>query len=185
MPAIGTPRSGPVDDLAVHLARRHDARQQRARDRERFEQLVVPRRASPGRMSCVRLAFVTSVTCRPPCAPPVRFQTSQLSIVPNSSSPALRALRARRATLSSSHLQFQAAEVAGERQAGARAKAVLAALAGIERDQRIDARVLPHERVVDRPPAAVPDDGGLALVRDADRGQVARRELRALQARSQ
>jgi hypothetical protein len=36
----------------------------------------------------VRLAFVTSVTWTPPSTPPVRFQMSQLSIVPNSSSPA-------------------------------------------------------------------------------------------------
>ena len=35
----------------------------------------------------VRLAFVTSVTCVPPSGPPVRFQISQLSMVPNSTSP--------------------------------------------------------------------------------------------------
>ncbi len=38
-------------------------------------------------MSSVRLALVTSVTCLPPFRPPVRFQTSQLSIVPNRTSP--------------------------------------------------------------------------------------------------
>ena len=38
-------------------------------------------------MSMVRLAFVTSVTCTPPSGPPVRFQISQVSIVPNSTSP--------------------------------------------------------------------------------------------------
>ena len=35
----------------------------------------------------VRLALVTSVTCRPPSAPPVRFHTSQVSIVPKHTSP--------------------------------------------------------------------------------------------------
>ncbi len=38
-------------------------------------------------ISMVRLALVTSVMCRPPAGPPVRFQISQLSIVPNSTSP--------------------------------------------------------------------------------------------------
>lgn len=40
-------------------------------------------------ISMVRLALVTSVMCRPPSAPPVRFQISQVSIVPNSTSPSL------------------------------------------------------------------------------------------------
>ena len=34
-------------------------------------------------ISMVREAFVTSVRCRPPWRPPVRFQTSQQSTVPN------------------------------------------------------------------------------------------------------
>jgi hypothetical protein len=41
----------------------------------------------------VRLAFETSVTCTP-LAPPVRFQMTQLSIVPNSRSPASALCRA-------------------------------------------------------------------------------------------
>ena len=45
-------------------------------------------------ISRVRLAFVTSVTCMPPSGPPVRFQISQLSMVPNSTSP--RSARSRR-----------------------------------------------------------------------------------------
>ena len=43
-------------------------------------------------ISMVRLALVTSVTCRPPLDPPVRFQTSQVSMVPNSRSPRRRAI---------------------------------------------------------------------------------------------
>ena len=38
-------------------------------------------------ISIVRLAFVTSVMCRPPSVPPVRFQISQVSMLPNSRSP--------------------------------------------------------------------------------------------------
>jgi hypothetical protein len=35
----------------------------------------------------VRLAFVTSVMWSPPSGPPVRFQISQVSMLPNSRSP--------------------------------------------------------------------------------------------------
>ena len=36
----------------------------------------------------VRLALVTSVTCTPPLTPPVRFQMHQVSMLPNTRSPA-------------------------------------------------------------------------------------------------
>lgn len=56
-------------------------------------------------ISMVRPALVTSVTCRPPSVPPVRFQISQESIVPNAISPrSARALRP--GTLSSSQVAF-------------------------------------------------------------------------------
>ena len=42
----------------------------------------------------VRLALVTSVTCTPPLTPPVRFQMNQVSMVPNSRSPASAVARA-------------------------------------------------------------------------------------------
>ena len=38
-------------------------------------------------ISIVRLAFVTSVMCSPPSVPPVRFQISHVSMLPNSRSP--------------------------------------------------------------------------------------------------
>ena len=38
-------------------------------------------------MSRVREAFVGSVTCRPPSMPPVAFHSTQVSMVPNASSP--------------------------------------------------------------------------------------------------
>ena len=41
----------------------------------------------------VRLALVTSVRCRPPSTPPVRFHSSQESMVPNSASPESAAAR--------------------------------------------------------------------------------------------
>ena len=53
-------------------------------------------------MSCVRLAFVTSVACRP-----VRFQSTQVSIVPNNRSP-FSALARAPGTLSNSHRSFNA-----------------------------------------------------------------------------
>jgi hypothetical protein len=56
--------------------------------------------------SCVRLAFVTSVTCTPPAGPPVRFHKSHVSMVPNSKSPVLAFARAP-GTLSSSHFSFK------------------------------------------------------------------------------
>ena len=53
----------------------------------------------------VRLALVTSVTCTPPRGPPVRFQASQVSTVPNSAVPASALARAS-ATLSKIHFNF-------------------------------------------------------------------------------
>ena len=50
-------------------------------------------------ISIVRLAFVTSVMCRPPSVPPVRFQITQVSMLPNSRSPE-SALSAAPSTLS-------------------------------------------------------------------------------------
>ena len=45
-------------------------------------------------MSIVRLAFVTSVMCSPPSVPPVRFQMSQVSMLPKARSPASARSRA-------------------------------------------------------------------------------------------
>src|SRR5215207_4457348 len=54
-------------------------------------------------ISSVRLALVTSVTCRPPSLPPVRFHRTQVSVVPNASSPFSARSRAP-STLSSSQV---------------------------------------------------------------------------------
>ncbi len=44
----------------------------------------------------VRLALVTSVTCTPPSVPPVRFHSTQLSVVPKRASPFSASARSRR-----------------------------------------------------------------------------------------
>jgi hypothetical protein len=73
--------------------------------------------------------------------------------------------------------QLQSGKIAGERQAGLRAEPVLAAAACIFCHQRIDARVLPDHCVVHRLTGrAIPQQCGLALVGDADRGEVAMRQ---------
>ena len=58
-------------------------------------------------MRSVRLALVTSVTWMPPRPPPVRFQTTQVSGVPKSRSPASAAARAP-GTWSRIHATFDA-----------------------------------------------------------------------------
>ena len=45
-------------------------------------------------INCVRLALVQSVTCSPPCGPPVRCQTRKVSMLPNRTSPASACSRA-------------------------------------------------------------------------------------------
>ena len=56
-------------------------------------------------MRSVRDALVTSVTCRPPSGPPVRFQVSQESMVPAHRSPASARFRSP-STWSRSHATF-------------------------------------------------------------------------------
>ena len=56
-------------------------------------------------ISMVREALVTSVTCAPPFTPPVRFHSTQVSMVPIARSPAsARSLAP--STLSRIHLTF-------------------------------------------------------------------------------
>ena len=69
-----------------------------------------------------------------------------------------------------------AGEVRRQRQAGLRAEPVLTAVGRQRIHDVLLARVLPDEGVVDGLTGVpVPHQGGLALVRDADRGEVARR----------
>src|SRR5262249_31728428 len=67
----------------------------------------------------------------------------------------------------------QAAEVCRERKTGFRAESVLAAVFGKFGDMIRDARILPHDGVrYGLASLAIPDDGGLALVGDADGREV-------------
>ena len=68
----------------------HDIRQQRG-GTPNSAQSSRPTRRSPMSSSSVREAFVTSVTCT---RPPVSFQSSQESTVPQASSPASARARA-------------------------------------------------------------------------------------------
>ncbi len=76
--------------------------------------------------------------------------------------------------------ELEAAEIGGQRQAGAGAIAVLPAV-GAELGNGVgDARVLPDDGVVDGLAGfAVPDYGGFALVGDADGGEVRGPQVRA------
>ena len=70
--------------------------------------------------------------------------------------------------------ELQAREISGERQAGLGAQPILAALRGEARDQRLGARVHPDDRVVQRRAGvAVPEQRRLALIGEADAGEIA------------
>ncbi len=70
--------------------------------------------------------------------------------------------------------QLQAGEVARQRKSGLVAQAVVAAVAREFGDDGIDPRILPDEGVVQGlSRAPVPDQRGLALVGDSDRGEIA------------
>jgi hypothetical protein len=112
---------------------------------------------------------------RPPSGPPVRFQTTQLSIVPKRASPRSAASR-RPSTFSRIHWTLPAEKYGRRRQPGLAPDDVPARrVEGL--GDRVGAGVLPDDRVVERPAGApVPDDRRLALVGDPDarRGRRAR-----------
>ena len=77
---------------------------------------------------------------------------------------------------------LEAREVTGERKAGARPEEFRARLCGESRDVIGDARILPDDGVAQRDArASVPEHRRLALVRDADRRQIRRRQAGASQ----
>ena len=131
---------------AVARARRHDARQQRARHVERREQLVVPiERVSNRRAAC------GSRSSRPSSARRRRGRPSG-SRAPTSRS--CRTARRRAAalarapgTLSSSHLSFRPLKYVASGKPRACAKSVLAAVARVGGHEVGRPRVLPDERV--------------------------------------
>ena len=107
--------------------------------------------------------------------PPVRFQITQVSMLPNSSSPASARSRAP-STLSRIHPTFGPRSRSRAAGRSCRRKRSWPPSAASSSHELVGARVLPDDRVVDRLAGrAVPDDCRLALVGDAQRGDVARR----------
>ena len=120
----------------------------------------------------VRLALVTSVTCTPPRGPPVRFHSTQVSACRRARRRVSAAARTP-STFSRIHCSFAAGEVGGRRQSGLAPDDVAAAVAVQRRRDPVGAGVLPDDRVVVGPAGvAVPDQRRLALVGDAERGEV-------------
>src|SRR5580700_685677 len=77
---------------------------------------------------------------------------------------------------------LESAEISGQRQTGLGAKPIGAALLGQLGNVLIDARVLPNQRVVDGMAGlAIPNHRGFTLVRDADRGKIARSQAALFQ----
>src|SRR5690606_28073843 len=142
-------------------------RQQRTRNPERFEQLVVPvERLEAHELRAARVRHVRDVPAalrsarEVPREPRVDRARAKL--------PGLGAL-AGAGHVIEEPAQLGRAEIARERQAGLRAEAIYAALRGEPRDVLVDARVLPDDRIRERLAGRrVPKHDRLALVRDAD-----------------
>ncbi len=130
--------------------------------------------------SSVRHALLASVQCT---RPPVRFQTSHVSMVPKASSPRLAA-RARTGDVVEQPAELGAGEVGVEHEPGLAPRTSRRAPPRAAR--RTSARCAgPARRWRWRSAAgrAVPHDGRLALVGDADRGHVALRSTSRLRQR--
>ena len=176
IPAIGRPaRPRAVDTSAVDLARGAHLGQQAARDAEERAAARRPTRRVWMLKSIVREALVTSVTCT---APPVSFQ-----IEPGVDRCRRRARPARRASRAPGTLSSSQRDLACRRSRRRSTRPVLLADERRSWPSRLAARR--RTRAVRRscqtmalwtgsPGLAVPDDRRLALVGDADRGDVAR-----------
>ena len=93
-------------------------------------------------------------------------------MVPNRTSPACGPL-ARARNIVEQPPQLQSGEIARQRKSGLGPQAVVAAIAGIFGDDRIDPGVLPDQSVVKRLAGSpVPDQRRLALIGDADGGEI-------------
>ncbi len=121
----------------------------------------------------VRLALVGSVMC----LPPVKFQISQVSIGAEEQVAGL-GLGARAGHIVQQPADLGAGEVGGQGQTGLAIDQMSAWPASSNSAaDAIGARVLPDDGVVDRlARCAVPEHGGLALVGDADGGDVIGRD---------
>jgi hypothetical protein len=153
-------------------ARGDDPRKQAARNLEGGQQVLVPiETAQIHELSPARVGHVGQMRA-------ARGTAGEIPQQPGIDRPE-QDLAARGGAAQPRHLieqpaKFQCAEIAGERQAGLGAEAVLPFLAAIVRHQPFRPRVLPDQSVMKRrSAAAVPDDGRFALIRDAERGDVA------------
>jgi len=176
----GAASDGGALDLAVLLAGGADLREHRARHAHQLEARLVPvERLEVPHQGARRVGHVRHVQAAVPAAgqvpehPGVHRPEGQLAV--------LGAL-SRAVHVVEDPGDLRSREVGGERQAGLVAQAVEAFVAGGFAHERAGAGVLPDDRVVDGLAAlAVPDHGGLALVGDTDRHQVADLEPAAVE----
>ena len=174
MPATGTPFTQSSGSLAIHLAARHDARQNRARNAKGLEQLVVP--VQRFQVHQLRAAGVGAIGEMQPAGEIPQHEGVDVA----EQQVARFGAGARAGDVVQNPADLERAEIGGQRQAGLGAEAVAAAIARQFRHRVGGARVLPDQRVVDgRAAVAVPHDGGFALVGDPDGRQVARPPGRA------
>ena len=174
MPAIGTLATpSDVETLAVHLARRPHLRQHARAARRAAAAARRPTASVWMLNSSVREALLTSVTCTRaagelPDQPGVDGAERELARP--------RRARARRARCRASSGSW-CREIGVDHEPGLRAGSASPAPSRLQPLAEVGgAAVLPDDRVVDRLAGrAVPDDRRLALVGDADRGDVARR----------
>ena len=158
--------------LAVHLARRDDPRQAGARDVEQAQDVGVPLQRLD--VHELRAAGVGHVGDVEPSVRPAGQVPDEPGIDRAEQGVAGLRLLARTGDVGEQPMQLEAGKIARQRQAGLGAQAILAAVGREARHQVVDARVLPDERVAERLAGApIPQKRGLALVRDADRGEVA------------
>ena len=184
-PAMPRMRIGAAEQLRLGDAEIAGAvahlRQQRRAARRTARTARRPMRRVPMSNSSVRAALVASVACT---LPPVSRQSRKLSMVPKASSPGLRR-RARAVDVVEQPGDLGGGEIRIEQQPGLggdlrlRGRRARSARTGVG-----GAAVLPDDGVVDRLAGrAVPDDRGLALVGDADAGDVAGARAPALRHR--
>ena len=175
MPAIGTPPTpSVVDTLAVHRARRTDFRQHARRYAEELQQVLVPfqrvdvEQHRPRRVGDV--GDVRRVARELPHQPAVDRPERELA--------GLR-FRPRAGDVVENPRHLAARKVSVDDEAGAFADEVLVAVALQPIAVVRRPAVLPDDRVVDRNSGlAIPHDRRLALVGDADGGDVSRPQVR-------
>ncbi len=171
---MGTPSSSPVP-VPVDRGGRRDVRQHVTRNAECLEQHIVPvQRMQVHQLGAAGVGHVGHVQSgEMPQQPGIDRAEQQI---------ALFRTQPRVGDVVQQPAQLQRAEIAGQRQAGLGTETVLAAVSRVIRHQGIGSRILPDQGVVNRlARGAVPQQGRLALIGDADGGEVAPRQSGAAQ----